>query len=255
MNIIIPMSGYGKRFTEVGYKSPKPLISVHGEPMFLHVLKNTLFNLGYRLNDSGIEVHIIVRKDFWDEHHLELQRKIQRFRKAYDVHAPIFFHFEAGPLQGAAYSILPILDNLNDKPIIIRNCDDVCHDNDYLLSALDYFESREADGGVCVFHTDTNPKWSFALINDNNEITRIAEKKAISNFATFGCYYFKNREILKNGIETMMAANDRTNNEFYLAPTFNYLIEERKKVIPYFVNDIWGIGTPEDLDKYLKVNG
>jgi len=34
MQIIIPMSGIGKRFIEAGYKDPKPLIKVDGIPYY-----------------------------------------------------------------------------------------------------------------------------------------------------------------------------------------------------------------------------
>ncbi len=39
MNIIIPMSGIGKRFLEVGYTDPKPLIPVEGKPIIQHVVE------------------------------------------------------------------------------------------------------------------------------------------------------------------------------------------------------------------------
>jgi hypothetical protein len=50
----------------------------------------------------------------------------------------------------------------------------------------------------------------------------------------------------------MIEENDRTNNEFYVAPVFNYLIR-RGKVIklcrPKFVH---GLGTPKDVEKFLE---
>ena len=42
-----------------------------------------------------------------------------------------------------------------------------------------------------------------------------------------------------------MDANDRTNNEFYLAPTYNYLEEN---VGIFRVNKMIGMGTPEELN-------
>ena len=39
MNIIIPMSGIGKRFLEAGYTDPKPLIPVEGKPIIQHVVE------------------------------------------------------------------------------------------------------------------------------------------------------------------------------------------------------------------------
>ena len=38
MQLIIPMSGLGKRFVEAGYALPKPMISVDGFPMIKHVV-------------------------------------------------------------------------------------------------------------------------------------------------------------------------------------------------------------------------
>ena len=36
--LIIPMSGIGKRFLDVGYKIPKPLIKVKGKEIIKHVI-------------------------------------------------------------------------------------------------------------------------------------------------------------------------------------------------------------------------
>ena len=38
MQIIIPMSGIGKRFLDAGYKIPKPLIEINQKPMIAHIL-------------------------------------------------------------------------------------------------------------------------------------------------------------------------------------------------------------------------
>ena len=43
-----------------------------------------------------------------------------------------------------------------------------------------------------------------------------------------------------------MKANDRTNNEFYLAPTYNYI----KGNIGHFqIDEMLGMGTPEELEE------
>ena len=38
MQIIIPMSGFGERFRQAGYRMPKPLIEINGKPIIAHVL-------------------------------------------------------------------------------------------------------------------------------------------------------------------------------------------------------------------------
>ena len=40
MNVLIPMAGAGKRFQEMGYTFPKPLIEVSGKPMIQLVVDN-----------------------------------------------------------------------------------------------------------------------------------------------------------------------------------------------------------------------
>lgn len=49
----------------------------------------------------------------------------------------------------------------------------------------------------------------------------------------------------------MIEKNVRVNNEFYIAPVYNELIQDGKTLIPFYVHKMWGIGTPEDLGYYL----
>ena len=38
VQIVLPMTGLGKRFRDAGYTDPKPLIDVDGKPMIEHVV-------------------------------------------------------------------------------------------------------------------------------------------------------------------------------------------------------------------------
>ena len=51
----------------------------------------------------------------------------------------------------------------------------------------------------------------------------------------------------------MIAKNLRVNNEFYVAPVYNEMIQNEKKIIPFFVQHMHGIGTPEDLNFYMSL--
>jgi hypothetical protein len=52
----------------------------------------------------------------------------------------------------------------------------------------------------------------------------------------------------------MIIENDRTNNEFYICPTYNYLIRSGNNVGIFNIeqSQMHGIGTPEDLTSYLE---
>jgi dTDP-glucose pyrophosphorylase len=111
------------------------------------------------------------------------------------------------------------------------------------------------DGSILTFiDVERNPKWSFAKISDDNLVTEVQEKKAISEFATVGIYFFNKGKDFVNGAIDMIINNDRINNEFYTCPVYNYCIQDAKKIIIYNIdhNAMHGLGTPEDLELYLK---
>jgi hypothetical protein len=52
----------------------------------------------------------------------------------------------------------------------------------------------------------------------------------------------------------MIEKNIRVNNEFYVCPVYNEAIEDGKKIRIKEIgkDDMWGLGTPEDLDYFLE---
>ena len=100
----------------------------------------------------------------------------------------------------------------------------------------------------------SHPKWSYVRLNSDNLVLETAEKKVISNEATVGIYYFKQGKDFIEGAENMIKKNMKSNNEFYVCPVYNELILKNKKIttdkIP--THKIHGLGTPEDLNKFLK---
>ena len=50
----------------------------------------------------------------------------------------------------------------------------------------------------------------------------------------------------------MIEKNIRVNNEFYICPVFNEAILDKKKIRLKQIKKMWGLGTPEDLDHYMK---
>jgi dTDP-glucose pyrophosphorylase len=99
-----------------------------------------------------------------------------------------------------------------------------------------------------------HPKWSFIKTDENNVATEVAEKNPISNIATCGIYYYRKGSDFVRYAEQMIEKDIRVNNEFYICPVYNELIQDDKKLIPFFVNKMHGLGTPEDLQKYLSIS-
>jgi hypothetical protein len=87
--------------------------------------------------------------------------------------------------------------------------------------------------------------------NEKHEIIEVVEKEVVSNEATVGIYNYKHGKDFVRAAEQMIAKNYRVNGEFYVAPAYNELIKEGKKIIIYNIgkeaDGMYGLGIPADL--------
>ena len=105
---------------------------------------------------------------------------------------------------------------------------------------------------VVFYFSISHPKWSYAKVNDNNLVTEVAEKNPISTNATVGVYFWKKGSDYVKYAEEMIEKDIRVNNEFYVCPVYNQAIEDSKKITIGEVEQMWGLGTPEDLNTFLN---
>lgn len=230
------MAGFGSRFKAKGYTFPKPLIDVRGKPM-IELVINTL--------PEAEEYIFIVQKEHEEQYGItRLLNHITGDR------AKVFLTDKV--TEGAACSALLARELLDDhRPLMIANSDQyVKFDKKNFELVTDLMVVSALDGLIFTFNA-THPKWSFVEVADQT-ILRVAEKNPISNIATCGIYYWKHSRDFVRSADAMIAANDRVNNEFYIAPTFNYLISESKWIAPFYVDQMHGLGTPEDLEAFLS---
>ena len=233
MNVLIPMAGAGSRFEKVGYTFPKPLIEVNDKPMIQVVTEN--------LNIDACHIYI-VQKSHYEKYNLKhLLNLITPGCKIVQVD---------GVTEGAACTTLLAKELINnDEPLLIANSDQFVEwdSNEFMYSMM----ADEIDGGILSF-TATHPKWSFAKLDEDGYVSEVAEKKPISNIATVGIYYWsKGSDYVRYG-EQMIEKNLRINNEFYVCPIYNEAIEDGKKIKTFQIKKMWGLGTPEDLNKFLE---
>jgi hypothetical protein len=113
------------------------------------------------------------------------------------------------------------------------------------------FTYKNVDGGILTFQA-YHPKWSYAKLDKNNNfVIEVAEKKVISKHASVGVYFWKQGSDYVKYAERMIKKKIRVNNEFYVCPVFNEAIKDKKKIIISQVQEMHGLGTPEDLNAYL----
>ncbi len=235
LNILIPMAGEGSRFKLAGYEKPKPLINIGNTTMIDLVIKNINYNANY--------IFIIKKED-------ELQYEISNYIKSFCPKST--FIFQDKKLEGAAKSVL-LAKNIinNDNPLIIANSDQYIIWNSN--KTINNFINSGVDGGILTFKSNEK-KWSFVKKNKNNFVSAVAEKNIISDEATCGIYYWKNGSDFVKYAEQMIQKNIKTNGEFYVCPVYNEAIQDEKIIISEMVYEMWGLGTPEDLNFYIKEN-
>jgi HAD superfamily hydrolase (TIGR01509 family) len=228
LNILIPMAGEGSRFADAGYTFPKPLIEINQKPMIQVVVENININANYIY---------VVRKKHYDEYNLKYVLNA--------ITPGCKIVIQEGKTEGAACSVLLAKKHINnDMPLIIANSDQYVEydSNNFMYSAI----AGNSDGCIQTF-TATHSKWSYAKVNDEGYVTEVAEKKPISTHATTGIYYYRKGKYFVEAAEEMIKKDIRHNNEFYVAPCYNQMINKGMKITIYDVDRMWGIGTPEDL--------
>lgn len=233
LNVLVPMAGAGSRFELAGYTFPKPLIDVNGEPMIKIVSEN--------LNLDANFIYIVQKS----------HREKYNLNTLLNLISPNCTIVEVdGITEGAACTTLLAKQFINNNnPLIIANSDQIIewNSNDFMYK----MNETEVDGGIVTFKS-THPKWSFVKINENGFVTEVSEKNPISDIATVGIYYWKNGSDYVKYAEEMINKEIRINNEFYVCPVFNQAINDGKIITIFNVDKMWGIGTPEDLNHYLK---
>jgi dTDP-glucose pyrophosphorylase len=226
------MAGSGSRFFNAGYKDPKPLIDVDGKPMIQRVVEN--------IGIPGKYI-FIVQAEHYEKYSLELAlTKLVPGCKIIQVD---------GVTDGAARTALLAKEYVdNSKPLIIANSDQLLDwDSSKFMSQL---LETGCDGNMALFFANED-KWSYAKIQ-NNRIIGVAEKVVISNSASTGIYGWARGSDYVKYAEQMIDKNIRVNNEFYICPVYNEAIQDNKRILPIFVDTMHGLGTPEDLEIYLR---
>jgi len=240
INIVIPMAGAGSRFANAGYKDPKPLIKVHGIPMVKLVINNL------RPNQSHRFIFIVQRSH---DYEYGLTAILKEWEPTCEV------VYTNGLTDGAACTVLlakKFIDN--DEHLMIANSDQFvdCDINAY-IEQLDKFK---LDGIIMTMRAD-DPKWSFVGFDKKGNVEKVVEKQVISNEATVGIYNFKRGSDFVKVAEEMIHNDDRVNNEFYVAPAYNYLINSGSSIGIYNIGSeahgMYGLGIPADLDLFLNL--
>lgn len=239
IQLVIPMAGLGKRFVEANYSVLKPLIPIHGVPMIKMVVDNLM-------TDQVGHVILIAQRVTVEE--VNLRELLGH------IGVPLTIVAVEELTEGPADTVRlakPLINN--SQPVVIANSDQ------FVNADLDeFYESLLGSDTSAAILTmeDDDPKWSYVELDQLGRVIRVKEKEVISNQATVGIYGYSSANLLWEAFASMWANKDRTNGEYYVAPSYNYL---SKNGIPINVTNLgpvssvmYGLGTPRDLELFIE---
>lgn len=237
IHLIMPMGGAGSRFFKDGFVMPKPLIEIKGKPFLYWATKSIT---------SFIEVEdvtFVVLQQHIDEFSIDTEIK-KYFPEAKIVIIPEI-------LNGAVLTCMNGVKEISDDlPLVFNDCDhmffceefsDYCNNGDF----------TELDGALLTFES-TDPKFSFLEMDESGNVINTVEKKAVSNKAICGAYYFRNKDLF------LECSNEYLNkcnySEFFVSGVYNIMASKQMKIRNFTCDMHLPFGTPDEYYEAEKSN-
>lgn len=242
MNVIIPMSGIGKRFIDAGYTEPKPLIVVDGKPIIQHIIERF---------DTEKDCFIFI----CNEEHLHTTNMRKVLESSCKNHTILSIKKQKlGPVWATLQASHLIKDN---EPYIVNYCDFNWH-WDY-ANFKQTITANECDAAMVAyigFHPHLLGENNYASMRHENQwLLEIREKYSFTPnkmdcYQSSGTYYFARGIYIKKYFQQLLDKHIDLNGEYYVSLVYNELLQDHLKIyiypIPYFLQ--WG--TPDDLKEY-----
>jgi NDP-sugar pyrophosphorylase family protein len=227
LSLVLTMAGKGTR-TARNYADPKPLITVHGHPLFSWALAGLPF-------DFANELHIISNLEVSTRSNLK-----NEVRKYVPDSIPVNLRILKEETSGQAASVMAsIADFKAENGILIFNCDTLIS-NDF---PSDY---SQFDGLLGTFASNSL-NLSY-VSSEKNIVSRTAEKSRISNDASSGLYYFGTKNHFEEAFH-----NTQHVKETYVAPLFNHLINSGLKIGSFKHRAVLPLGTSEEISWFQSL--
>ncbi len=266
MKLVIPMAGLGTRFAKVAdsnpeYKKPKPFINVRGLPMVRWATGSLPFveHPGQKVESSikitPKDIVFIILKEHNEA--FGMQKQLEEIYSS-AVNIVVLPAVTRGAAE-TAYQAKPFL---NEGEAVLFSDSDHYFDGSILEQAI---VNQPADNaGIIPVFTPPNDgiaRWSYSLLKEgSNEIIQVGEKDPElmkkGAPANIGAYYFSKAKYFLQEVEEVMEKNEMSGpsgkGEFYIAPLYQRLLNKGMKLEAAILPEVWGLGTPEDLEYFLK---
>ena len=236
----MPMAGEGSRFKKEGWTTPKPLIELNGMPLFKHAINSV------SADGISLKYSFIVRQEHIDEY------KIDEGIKSFQPDANIFSVLKT--TRGAVETCLMAEPAISDNDaVIVMDCDLEFRSVRFLEIVKEILSKpiEDVNGGALVSFESSDPKYSYAELNEEGFVIRTAEKEVISDHALCGAYFFSSGKRFKEIAHQLLNEPEFKKPEYYVSLLYNYLLADGERVQLAPMEEYYSYGTPEELKRYL----
>ena len=242
MNIVIPIAGWGTRFMQQGYATPKSFlpISITGDSVSMY--KTVIENMKHIFSNEGnLRFYIVCRKS---------QLKYFSLDVYADYRSVAICPINSDGL-GAVSDILKIKDYINNPyELVIANCDQIVSvDPDRYNVSLGN-KSPQVHQVHVLTHEVIDGPHGYLKVDDKRRVINVAEKEQISNTANAGVIYFKRGDDFVDAAKKLMESEQyKVNDEYHVFSTLNILLNCGIDIYTYPTDKYLSFGTPEDYEK------
>ncbi|MBY7770439.1 glycosyltransferase family 2 protein [Vibrio fluvialis] len=235
--IVIPMAGLSSRFFKSGYKVPKYMLEAHGKTLFEHSVNS--FEKYFKTEKFIFIVRDVYQTVEFVEHQVKKLGIINFEIVRLDTET-----------KGQAETVYLGLENIHDP------CSVTIFNIDTFRPKFEFPDlNTKGSGYLEVFIGDGN-NWSYVMPKNNEStiVIKTAEKKRISELCCTGLYHFSNKsdfiEAYNNYIS--LPKEHWECGELYIAPLYNYLIENGKEIHFDLIErkDVIFCGVPQEYDDF-----
>jgi len=243
IQILIPMSGFGERFRQAGYRVPKPLIEIDGKPIISYVIN---------MFPNEKDFTFICNQEHLDNAEFRVSAILNEYCPSGRV-VGIPPH-KLGPVH-AVQQIKELLEK--DQPVLVNYCDFCCYwDWEHFKAFIQDSRCVGAIPAYKGFHPHSLGSTKFAYVKEaEGWVEDIQEKQPftdnrIEEFASSGAYFFSSAELMLQAFDDITEQGLSVGGEYYVSMAYKPLLAAQRAIAVYPLQHFMQWGTPDDLAEY-----
>jgi glucose-1-phosphate thymidylyltransferase len=220
---LIPVAGVGTRLRPLTYTIPKALINVAGKPIVGHIVD--------RLITAGVDEFCFITSYMGDEIRAWAEEK-------YDLNMEWVVQRDT---LGLGHAILQAEKEISGDPVFI-----VLGDTIFEADVENVLE--KGGNSLGVMEVDDPSRFGVVVV-EGEKVVRLVEKpeQPLSYLAISGLYYVTETDLLLESLNTLVAENIRTRDEYQLTDALALMLDKGAVFRIFPLDDWYDCGLPETV--------